>query len=78
MNCKAPDGSFTETQSHMACCSCRFLAGRSEDWLEKLRKQLEELPHAGLGEVCCRLRHDLPDALPVAAMASLFMCCIIL
>lgn len=30
---------------------CRFLSGRSDKWLENLRKQLEAIPQAGLGEV---------------------------
>ena len=30
---------------------CRFLHGRSDEWLENLRKQLQDVPHAGLGEV---------------------------
>ena len=30
---------------------CRFLEGRSDQWLEKLQQQLEAVPGAGLGEV---------------------------
>ncbi|DBA86902.1 TPA: hypothetical protein ACH3X2_005360 [Trebouxia sp. C0005] len=29
-----------------------FLQSRSDKWLDNLRKQLEEVPQAGLGEVC--------------------------
>ncbi|KAL3138173.1 hypothetical protein ABBQ38_005399 [Trebouxia sp. C0009 RCD-2024] len=47
-----------------------FLEGRSDNWLENLRKQLEALPNAGLGE--CGLEGSKKVQTPMDEQAQVF------